>query len=234
MIGMNSELNISVQPNLAHAQRNFARLITHVANLYCTDGSSSISAQEMTQLTASVTYVLGIAGASSEEAAETLCVNDPIALWHECLAALDARVDAALVTWQNIVLTMPPIRNVALRDTLASLGDIKRRYDTRFAAHEAPCDIDYQLSEPVDVHLQGLDYIEAWLAQLEHETRWIAQFDTASCIAVLERVCPDYRGLHVNLYDLLLPHESEPKRRRQAETAPPTASAPVIPLGNAH
>jgi hypothetical protein len=26
---------------------------------------------------------------------------------------------------------------------------------------------------------------------------------------VLERVCPDYRGLHVNLYDLLLPHEDE-------------------------
>lgn len=39
----------------------------------------------------------------------------------------------------------------------------------------------------------------------------IAQFEVDSCIAVLERVCPDYRGLHVNLYDLLLPHESELK-----------------------
>ena len=26
--------------------------------------------------------------------------------------------------------------NVALRDTLVSLGELKRRYDTRFAAHE--------------------------------------------------------------------------------------------------
>ena len=40
-------------------------------------------------------------------------------------------------------------------------------------------------------------------------TRWIAQFTAESCVAVLERVCPDYRGLHVNLYDLLLPHEDE-------------------------
>ena len=57
--------------------------------------------------------------------------------------------------------------------------------------------------------LLGLDYIEAWLAQLLAETRWIAQFDAASCVNVLERACPDYKGLHVNLYDLLLPHENE-------------------------
>lgn len=206
---MNNELNASSQPSLAHAQRNFARLMAYVANLYCMDGSSSVSTREMAQLTASVTYVLGIANATAEEAARTLCDDDPIALWHEYPAALDARMDAALATWQNIVLTMPPIRNVSLRDTLASLGNLKLRYDTRFAAHEVPCDIDYQLSEPIDVHLQGLDYIEAWLAQLERETRWIAQFDTTSCIAVLERTCPDYRGLHVNLHDLLSMHIDE-------------------------
>lgn len=56
---------------------------------------------------------------------------------------------------------MPPIRNVALRDTLASLGQLRQVYDTRFAAHEVPCDIDYQLSMPVDPWLLGLDYIEA-------------------------------------------------------------------------
>ena len=37
----------------------------------------------------------------------------------------------------------------------------------------------------------------------------LAQFDAGSCIAVLERACPDYRGLHVNLYDLLFPREHE-------------------------
>ena len=77
------------------------------------------------------------------------------------------------------------------------------------AAHEIPCDIDYQLSEPVDPQLLGLDYIEAWLAQLLAETRWIAQFDAASCVNVLERTCPDFKGLRVNLYDLLIPHEDE-------------------------
>ena len=197
------------EPDVARAQESFARLMAHVARLYCTDGSSSISAFEAQELATSVAYVLGIADASAEEAARALAVDDPIALWHEGLAALDARVDAALQTWRRIVATMPPIRNVSLRDTLASLGELRGSYDTYFAAHEVPCDIDYQLSEPIDAQLRGIDYIEAWLAQLLVEARLIARFDAESCIAVLERVCPDYRGLHVNLYDLLLPHEAE-------------------------
>ncbi len=191
------------------AQENFSRLMVHVANLYRMGGSSSVSSYEAQELATSVAYVLGIADATVEEATCVLDVEDSIALWHEGLHALDVRVDAALDMWREIIVTMPPIRNVALRDTLASLGELRRRYDTRFAAHEVPCDIDYQLSMPVDPQLLGLDYIEAWLAQLLAETRWIAQFNAASCVNVLERACPDYKGLHVNLYDLLLPHENE-------------------------
>ena len=52
VIGMNSELSASSQPNLAHAQRNFARLMAYVANLYFMGGLSSVSAREMMQLTA--------------------------------------------------------------------------------------------------------------------------------------------------------------------------------------
>lgn len=183
--------------------------MAHVAGLYCMGGSSSISAHEAQELATSVAYVLGIADATAGEAARALDVEDPIAAWHDGLAALDARMDAALDVWREVVATMPPIRNVALRDTLASIGGLRSLYDTRFAAHEVPCDIDYQLSTPVDPRLLGLDYIEAWLAQLLAETRWIARFDVESCIGVLERTCPDHRGLLVNLYDLLLPHESE-------------------------
>lgn len=204
------------------AQSNFATLMTYVARLHCAGGSTSISAGEMCELTRSVTYTLGITRVEPAEAVRALCVDDPIALWHKRLRALDKRVDAALEVWKRIILTMPSIRNVALRDTLTSLGDLKLRYDTRFAAHVVPCDIDYQLSRPIGTALQGLDYIEAWLSQLEIETRWIARFDTASCIAVLERACPDYRGLHVNLYDLLVPHESELLPANDARTAKPT------------
>lgn len=40
-----------------------------------------------------------------------------------------------------------------------------------------------------------------------------ASFTFESSVAVLERACPDYHGLHVNLCDLLQDHESELVRR---------------------
>lgn len=210
MTGMISKPNASGrEPDFERAQEKFARLLAHVANLYCIGDSSSISTYEARELATSIAFVLGIVGATPKEAARVLDVEDPIALWHDSIAALDARVDSALELCSEIVAIMPPLRNVSLRDTLASLGEFRSRYDTFFAAHVVPCDIDYQLSEPVDPALMGIDYIEAWLAQLLEETRWIARFDVESCIAVLERTCPDYRGLHVNLYDLLLAHEGE-------------------------
>lgn len=200
-------------PSIERASRNFARLMRYVAGLYSAGSTSSLSAFEAHQLTASVSYALGIMDSPSEETARVLDVDDPIELWHEKVAALTARTNAVYALWEAAVLTMLPICNVSLRDTLASLSEVKRRYDVRFAAHEVPCDIDYQLHDPIDPALRGIDYIEAWLACLLDEARWIAQFDVSSCIAVLERVCPDYRGLHINLYDLLQPHEDELRRR---------------------
>ncbi len=196
-------------PNVLRAAHNFESLMTHVARLYCAGASSSISAYEAHELALSVTFALGIAEASPEEAARVLDVEDPIVLWQEAVRALDERTDAAMALWHEVVATMPPIHNVSLRDTLVSLGELKSRYDTRFSAHEVPCNIDYQLSEPVDPHLLGIDYVEAWLRQLHVEARWLAQFDMDGCLVVLERICPDYRGLHINLCDLLMPHEAE-------------------------
>lgn len=214
MTGTISELsagasNPDSSVDVERARRNLSHLLSYVAGLYCMGGSSSVSASEARELAMSVTYVLDIVNATPEEAARVLDVDDPVELWHDGLASLDARVESALDVWQEVVITMPPIRNVALRDTLQSLGELRSRYNTRFSAHEVPCDIDYQLSEPVDPHLMGMDYVEKWLGRLLEETRWIAQFDPESCVEVLERVCPDYRGLHVNLYDLLLPHQDE-------------------------
>lgn len=109
---------------------------------------------------------------------------------------------------------MPPINNVALRDSLADIGSLKALYDTYFAAHEVPLgNLQYQLSSPVSENLLGIEYVQAWLDQLLAETRYISQFTTESCVAVLERACPDYKGLHVNLYDLLAPSENQLERK---------------------
>lgn len=70
----------------------------------------------------------------------------PDAFYARRLEALEAQMERLLAQWREICALMPPIRNVSLRDTLASIGQVKSMYDMRFAAHEVPCDIQYQAS----------------------------------------------------------------------------------------
>lgn len=199
------------QNNDAAAQNGFRRLLERLVILYTHGESSLISESELARLLNSLCYVLRLEEAGEEALAGL--ASRPDAFYARRLEALEAQMERLLAQWREICALMPPIRNVSLRDTLASIGQVKSMYDMRFAAHEVPCDIQYQLSEPVDERLQGLDYLEAWLAQLRWETEWIARFAPESCIAVLEEACPDYRGLHVNLFDLLKPHEGRLKAR---------------------
>ena len=176
--------------------------------------TGSVSKLEAAQIAESLSFVLGIHGDSDPSALEALAEQDPDALFQRKQAELSTRVDRALDTWRAICVTMPPINNVALRDSLADIGNLKALYDTYFAAHEVPLgNLQYQLSSPISENLLGIEYVQAWLDHLLAETRYISQFTTESCVAVLERACPDYKGLHVNLYDLLAPYENQLERK---------------------
>lgn len=195
------------------ARDTLVQLFAKLAALYTGGGAASISRAEAAQLAASLSYQLGLDGLTDGEAVNVLCAAAPDELLRRAQKRLAVRVDAALATWRQVCVIMPPFRNVALRDTLASIGGLRRTYDTYFAAHEVSGQIDYPLQVPVDDTLQGIDYVQAWLDQLLSEARYAASFTFESSVAVLERACPDYRGLHVNLCDLLQAHEGELVRR---------------------
>ena len=201
------------------AAANFAYLYRKLIRLYA-NGSGSVTRAEAAQLLESLSFVLELStdglGANAAAIAE-LAETNPDELFRRKQIEVATRVNEALETWRLVCETMPPLRNVSLRDTLASIGNIKSRYDTYFAAHEVPCDIQYQLSVPVDESLRGIDYVQAWLNQLLRETQYIAQFTPESCTKVLEQSCPDYKGLHVNLFDLLAQHESELELNAEAD-----------------
>lgn len=195
------------------ALENFDYLYRKLIRLYTTGSTGSVSKLEAAQILDSLSFVLGVRG-SDLGALKELSEQDPDKLFQRKQAELATRVDYALETWRRICVIMPPINNVALRDSLADIGNLKALYDTYFAAHEVPLgNIQYQLSPPISESLLGIDYIQAWLDQLLAETRYISQFTTESCIALLEQVCPDYKGLHVNLYDLLAPCENQLERK---------------------
>ena len=201
------------------AAANFAYPYRKLIRLYA-NGAGSVTRAEAAQLLESLSFVLelGTDGLVANAAVlAELGESNPDELFRRKQIEVATRVNEALETWRLVCETMPPLRNVSLRDTLASIGNIKSRYDTYFAAHEVPCDIQYQLSVPVDESLRGIDYVQAWLNQLLRETQYIAQFTPESCTKVLEQSCPDYKGLHVNLFDLLAQHESELELNAEAD-----------------
>lgn len=171
----------------------FGRLFSGLVMLRTHGASSSISELEAVQLANSLCYVLGSSDLPPASLKNALA-NDPFTLYERQVKHLEERMEALLMKWKRVCELMPPLRNVSLRDTLGSIGKTRTLYDIRFRAHEVPCDIQYQLSYPVDDSLMGIDYLEAWISELLKEVIWIARFTPESCISVLERFCPDYRG----------------------------------------
>ncbi len=215
---MNNHAKLAVHQSQCSIQQkafeNFNHLYRKLIRLYTMGSTGSVSKLEASQILESLSFVLDVHDNDNPKSLEELAEQDPDRLFQRKQSELATRVDHALRTWREICVIMPSINNVALRDSLADIGNLKTLYDTYFAAHEVPLgNIQYQLSLPISESLLGIDYIQAWLDQLLAETRYISQFTTESCIALLEQVCPDYKGLHVNLYDLLVPCENQLERK---------------------
>lgn len=102
---------------------------------------------------------------------------------------------------QTALASRPHIENRSLSDTLNSLKSFSTRWDFHFFAQEIPCDIDYQLSQPVSEALRGMDYVNEWLRRLCLEQAFLDCFDPVLIRTVLEQSCPDYRNLLINLYE---------------------------------
>ena len=198
---MNDLLSIAEAAADEQAIRGFTKLMNHICALYTCGESSSVSEFEGLELAESALYVLGLTDETMQQTLGLLASDDIVSIWTQKRSELESRIPVVMVLWQRVIAIMPPIRNIALRDTLASIGRVPQTYDTFFAAHEVPASIDYPLSKPLSEQLKGLDYVEAWLVQLLEEARFLAHFDVGEMTAYLEAWCPDYRGLLINLYD---------------------------------
>lgn len=198
----------------ANVQEGLMRLFVKQCRLYTCGGSSSITSLEAHDLLDSIRFVLRAHDLDDPATLRRLASDDMDTLFHQGLEDINRRVDETMDLWSQVCLTMPPIKNIALRDTLASIGQFRKVYDTYFAAFAVPVSIDYPLHNPVPETLQGVDYVHEWLVRCLAEARYIAQFDTKECIAVLKRACPDYKGLLINLYEPIHRHFGEKGRQR--------------------
>ena len=188
-------------------QEKLAALLVRQIALYTANESSSVPAAAARELLRGVLFFLAVpeeadGGGEADRAARirTLLscdLADELAHGQQ-RAQRDAALTIAL--WRKVVETLPPLENRSLRDTLRSIGRGFRCYDTRFFPQRFDCDIDYQLSQSVSESLLGINYVNQYLARLAAENSLLTRLPQGEVRAVLERSCPDWRGLLVNLY----------------------------------
>ena len=197
-------------------QEKLAALLVRQIALYTANESSSVPAAAARELLRGVLFFLAVpeepeassrpedVGSRYEaERAARIRVLLPLDLADELARGQRrAQRDAALTIalWRKVVAALPPLENRSLRDTLRSIGRGFRRYDTRFFPQRFDCDIDYQLSQSVSESLLGINYVNQYLARLAAENSLLTRLPQGEVRAVLERSCPDWRGLLVNLY----------------------------------
>ena len=197
-------------------QEKLAALLVRQITLYTANESSSVPAAAARELLRGVLFFLAVpeepeANDPSEDAesryeaerADRIRTLLPLDLADELARGQRrAQRDAALTLalWRRVVETLPPLENRSLRDTLRSIGRGFRRYDTRFFPQRFDCDIDYQLAQSVPESLLGINYVNRYLTHLAAENILLTRLPQGEVRAVLERSCPDWRGLLVNLY----------------------------------
>lgn len=112
---------------------------------------------------------------------------------------IEGKIETGKELWRSACLGAPSVENLSFRHTLQSIGGFFRYYDYRFLAHQIPCDIDYQLCRPVPDHNLGIEFINEYLRRVIIENNILRPFETGLVIRLLERYCPDYKGLLINL-----------------------------------
>ena len=177
------------------AQEALWRLLGRQARLYAPE-SASLPAETAAALAESLRLTLG-----ADENPRVLLSGDLEEKLRQGQRRLARKMELGKQLWKTACLTLPSIPNRALNDTLRSLGGFWKRYDFRFFAQEVPCDIDYQLSQPVSEQLQGVDYVNEWLRRLCLEQAFLARFDQESARGVVRRNMPDYQRQVSNLFE---------------------------------
>ena len=177
------------------AQENIWQLLCRQARLYA-PGSSSLPLETAAALADSILLTLGAGSDPSILLSENLPER-----FRQGQRRLRQKTEMTRRLWQVAWATRPEVENRSLLDTLNSLKRFSVRYDLRFFPQEIPCDMDYQLSQPVPETLRGVDYVNDWLRRLCLEQNFLGRFEPALVRTVLERSCPDYLGLLINLYE---------------------------------
>jgi hypothetical protein len=195
--------------DLDRARRGAARVFARLVWLYTAGESTSIAEEEAEQLLGSMAYVLGVQSLDEPSAVAVLACDDPLGAFEERRAALERRSAATVDAWREVAAIMPQIPNKSLVETMASIAEVPRRYNTYFSAQDVPAELTYQPHGFDGRELLGIDAVELWLDAARNEAAWLARFSADDLTRVLEARAPGYLDACTSLRDLVEPYERE-------------------------
>lgn len=191
------------EAQLQKIQTGLLALWAQEAGRYTMGESTSLPTEQAGELLHSIAYSLGWALKQQHTPAAALAtlLTTPLPTLHKTgLHLLSAATATAKRLWLAAKGSRTATKSYHYNYLLGSgIPLFFKQYDTRFAAHHTPADIDYPLALP-RWELCGVEYMQYYLQSLLHENRFINRLAPQRVHAVLRRHSPAYEDLPLNLF----------------------------------
>lgn len=181
----------------AMLEEKLYRLLAKRAHRFSLGENTSLPEETAEEMLRSIRYVL----MQQNPTPLALANGNLDTIWNEGIACIEQKKKQAERLIAMAVETFPPLENRSLRETLQSISVFPKKYDYRYFAHQAPCDIDYQLCRPVPETLLGVDYINTYLRRIIIENDFLRRFSSEKLQEFFRRTNPEYEELILNLYE---------------------------------
>ena len=176
-------------------------LLGKVTQRYTMNDSSSVPIEVAEELLKSICFLLNKSMEDSKSKIKLLKDEELEEVWKNSWKGVEKDIAKSKDLLEKVINTSICIENISYDDTVLEIARGLKFYDYRFLAHEVPCSIDYQLSNPVSEKLQGIDFINEYLKRLLFENEFCNNFDKAKIIELLKSYCEDYQELLINIFE---------------------------------
>lgn len=201
--------NESNLANISNEEREIVKiklwtLLEKVIERYTMGDSSSVPVEVAEELLKSIIFLLKKEIKEGRVLGEIFESESLESVWKNSWKTIEMDIAKGKDLLERVIRTSASIENISYEDTVVEIGVGLKVYDYRFLAHEIPCSIDYQLSNPVAEELLGIDFINEYLKRLLFENEFCNNFDKEKIIGVLKSYCNDYKGLLINIFEPVL------------------------------
>ena len=179
-------------------------LLGKVTERYTMGDSSSVPVEIAEELLKSITFLLKKEMKNGKFEVDIFECENLEGVWKDSWITIEKDIAMGKDLLEEVIKTSTGIENISYDDTVMGIEKGLKIYDYRFLAHEVPCSIDYQLSNPVDEDMQGIDFINEYLTRLLFENKFCNNFEKEKIIGILKSYCRDYKGLLINIFDPVL------------------------------